>query len=174
MTWTAPAQDRADVPHTGDERAQLAAWLDFHRATLLTKCAGLTGAQLATASVPPSRLTLLGLVRHLAEVERYWFRRVLDDEPVPSLFSYDTDADADFHDLDPDRAEADFATYRAEVAAARAAAGRHDLDATVSSRGRPGGDFTARWVHLHMVEEYARHNGHADLIRERIDGAAAT
>jgi hypothetical protein len=167
--WTAPAPDRVDPPDVADERAALEGWLDFHRATLLTKCAGLTGEQLTLCSAPPSTLSLLGLVRHLAEVECSWFRhRVGGDE---SAFPYSTDdnPDGDLHDGTAESAERDFATYAEQVSAARVAAAGRGLDETFQHRD--GTAFDLRWAYLHMIEEYARHNGHADLLRERIDGA---
>jgi len=167
--WSVP--DRVEPPFLGGERAALEGWLDFHRDTLLTKCAGLDGEQLARRSVPPSTLSLLGLVRHLADVERGWFRRTLDSrthEQVPSLFYGPDNEDGDFDDVDPDRADDDLATYRAELAAAREVAARYQLDDEVISRR--GNRMNLRWIMLHMIEEYARHNGHADLLRESIDG----
>ncbi|GGJ76603.1 hypothetical protein GCM10010123_03250 [Pilimelia anulata] len=172
MTWTAPTTETTRVPDAPTERAMLDAWLEFHRRTLLAKCGGLIGEQLVLASAPPSPLTLLGLVRHMAGVERYWFRQFVDGQDIALLWHDDADPDADFNDLDPARAEVDFAVYAAEVDAARAIAARYDLD-TVPPPPRIGtrGPMSVRWVLVHMIEEYARHNGHADLIRERIDGA---
>jgi uncharacterized damage-inducible protein DinB len=166
--WTAPAVDRKDEPKVGDELTLLSGWLDYHRDTLLTKCAGLTAEQLKRPSVEPSNLTLLGLVRHMALVERTWFRLRAAGEDVPWLYSTDDNLDGDFDDVAEADAEADFATYLAELDAVRATAAKLDLDqGFTTSRG----DFSVRWVYLHMIEEYARHNGHADFLRERIDGA---
>jgi Protein of unknown function (DUF664) len=167
--WTAPAIDRRPEPPAGDERSSLEAWLDYHRDTLLMKCGGLTAEQLRTASVPPSNLTLLGLVRHMTEVERAWFRRRVAGEDVGHEYCTDESPDADFDDVETADPEADFATYRAEVEAARAAAAGRDLDVVFLDREVQPLDV--RWAFLHMIEEYARHNGHADLLRERIDGA---
>ncbi len=152
-----------------DERRSYEAWLDYHRATLLVKCAGLDGEQLARRAVPPSTLSLLGLVRHMTEVERGWFREVLDGQKVAGPYSTPERRDADFEDLDQARAADDVAAYRAEVEEVRRVAARHDLD----DRGpdRLHGQVDLRWIYLHMIEEYARHNGHADLLRECIDGA---
>jgi hypothetical protein len=169
MTWTAPAIERTNAPHTAGERAMLDAWLEFHRATLLGKCAGLTGAQLVVRAVEPSTLNLLGLVRHLADVERWWFRVNFAGQDLPMRYSSDDDPEADFEGGTAEGAEADFAAYAEECALARAAAAGHDLDETFSNRRR--GTLSLRWVYLHMIEEYARHNGHADLLRERLDGA---
>jgi uncharacterized damage-inducible protein DinB len=147
----------------------LAGWLDYHRATLEMKCAGLTPDQLATRAVEPSTLSLLGLVRHMADVERAWFRRRLAGEDAPPLYFSDDDPDGDFDNLDPATVDEAFATWRAECARAREiAAALPSLDVMVTDR--VGRQLSARWVLHHMVEEYARHNGHADLLRERIDG----
>ncbi|MEU8799205.1 DinB family protein [Spirillospora sp. NPDC048819] len=168
MTWTAPAVDRGDFPSGDDERTSLAAFLDFHRSTLLSKCSGLTGEQLASKPVPSTSLSLLGLVRHLAENERWWFRRRFDqDEAVADLYCSDEHPDGDFDFADAADAEADFATYAREVDLARRTAAGRSLDEEFPGRG---GTLTLRWVYLHMFEEYARHNGHADLLREAIDG----
>jgi hypothetical protein len=165
--WTAPAVERRDPPRTSDERAALEGWLDYHRATLLTKCTGLTEDQLRERSAPPSNLSLLGLVRHLAEVERWWFRINVGAEPVTDIYCTKESPDADFDDVDTADAEADLATFQAEVELARRAVADRDLDDRFE---RPHGPLDIRWTFIHMIEEYARHNGHADLLRERIDG----
>lgn len=169
MTWTAPGVTRTDPPNTGAERAALEGWLDYHRATLLFKCQGLTGEQLARRAVAPSSLTLLGLVRHLTEVERAWFRRRFAGQSGLG-FAYCSDEypDGDFDLVDPESAEADFAAYAAECALARQCAAGHALEETFLSRH--GERLDLRWIYLHMIEEYARHNGHADILREQIDG----
>jgi uncharacterized damage-inducible protein DinB len=169
MPWTAPQADRTFVPPIADERQMVEAWLDFHRQTLLSKCAGLTGDQLRQRAAPPSPLSLLGLVRHLAEVERGWFRRRVNGEEIGFLFSSEADPDGEFDHVEQADAEQDFATYLAEVEAARRAAAGHDLDEIFYHSHRET-DMSVRWAYLHMIEEYARHNGHADLLRERIDG----
>ncbi|MFI2650869.1 DinB family protein [Micromonospora fulviviridis] len=172
MTWRAPEIDRSHEPYIGDERTMLEGWLDYHRDTLLHKCAGLTAEQLRTASVEPSGLTLLGLVRHLADVERWWFRIRAAGEDIRGLYDGDEDPDADLNAVaDADPAET-FAIFRAEVEAARKAAAGLSLDHTFRRPRRDGtaDEMNLRWVYVHMIEEYARHNGHADLIRERIDG----
>jgi uncharacterized damage-inducible protein DinB len=167
-TWTAPSAHRVDEPFTGPERAMLQGWLDWHRQTLLSKCAGLTAEQLRTASAPPSNLTLLGLVRHMTEVERAWFRSRAAGEDVPSLYCTPDNADGDFDDVAQADADADFRAYSAELGLADRAAADLPLDHEFTHRDTA---ISLRWVYLHMIEEYARHNGHADLIRERIDGA---
>ncbi len=168
-TWTAPMVDRAEPPLVADERTSLEGWLDYYRQTLLVKCAGLTPEQLRIRSVPPSELSLLGLVRHLAEVERWWFRRCLAGEDLPNLYWSSDNPDADFTDVDTADAPTDFATYQAEVALAREIVKGRSLDEKFR-HPRQGHQMDLRWLFLHMIEEYARHCGHADLIRERIDG----
>jgi uncharacterized damage-inducible protein DinB len=123
--------------------------------------------------VPPSNLSLLGLVRHMAEVERAWFRRRFGGEPVGYLYCSEASPDADLDDVAAATAEADFAAFTSEVELARAATAGRSLDETfVHSRRQV--EMNLRWVYGHMIEEYARHNGHADLIRERIDGATGS
>ena len=148
----------------------LQGWLDFHRATLLTKCDGLSDEQLKTASAPPSKLTLLGLVRHLAECERGWFRWEMTGADVDDVYCTPEDRERDFFGLADAVAQDDLARFRTECRAADEAVADLDLDAA-SVRRHGGTEFSLRWIYLHMIEEYARHNGHADLIRERIDGA---
>ncbi len=114
MVWTAPDIKPIDEPFIADEQTMLAAFLDVHRDYLLQKCAGLTGEQLARQSVPPSNLSLLGLIRHMAEVERAWFRRRVQGSDLPWLYVRDDNEDADFTDVDPDQAEADYATLLRE------------------------------------------------------------
>ncbi|MEV0268473.1 DinB family protein [Hamadaea sp. NPDC050747] len=160
--------NRTKAPRHGEERTQLDAWLDFHRDTLIMKCAGLTDDQLRRQSVPPSTLSLLGLVRHMAEVERWWFRRQFDGADVGDLFCTEEDPDYDFNGSASSDPAADFAAFREEVEAARVTVTGRSLDETfVDGRGTT---FDLRWVYLHMIEEYARHNGHADLLRECVDG----
>jgi uncharacterized damage-inducible protein DinB len=152
------------------ERQALEAWLDFHRGTLLRKCAGLTADQLKERPVPPSRLSLLGLVRHMTEVERWWFRMHAATTDLP--FPYDPDQTGqDFEALYDADAAANIEAFKQEIQYARAAVAGKQLDDVVPSRGHhPERARDIRWIYLHMIEEYARHNGHADLIRERIDG----
>ncbi|MFJ3218949.1 DinB family protein [Kitasatospora sp. NPDC086801] len=167
MTEPSP---RVDPPMAADETAMLNAWLDYHRSTLALKCEGLTDDQLRLRSVPPSTLSLLGLVRHMAEVEQYWFQTVLrGDESTEDHYWTEADEDGDFNGVDTADVAADLATWRAEVEAARRASAGLPLD-TVGKRLRRGEEVTLRWILVHMVEEYARHNGHADLLRELVDG----
>jgi hypothetical protein len=166
--WLAPERRKtARVP--GDERDSLESWLEYHRATLLTKCAGLTPEQLVARSCPPSTLTLLGPVRHMAEVES-WFH-AFDGQPEGHPYVSQDRPDADFEELDPERAEQDLAVYQASVERSRAAVVGRSLDDLITQASQP---TSLRWVYQHMIEEYARHNGHADLIRERIDGVTGS
>ena len=167
MAWRAPEVTRVDDLTSAPERKALQDWLAWHRSTLLLKCQGLSGRQLCERSVPPSSLSLLGLVRHMAHVERVWFRIRFGREDLELLFNKKQHRDADFDEIDPDRAPADFGTYQAECDLADEAARGHSLDETFMVRGDT---LDLRWIYLHMIEEYARHNGHADLLRERIDG----
>jgi uncharacterized damage-inducible protein DinB len=167
-TWTAPPVNRMPEPSTLPERSMLQAWLDYHRQTLLMKCAGLTADQLRTASVEPSNLTLIGLVRHMTEVERAWFTlRAAGQADAGYVYVSKDNVDGDFDDVaDADAAEA-LAAFATEVTASDRAAADLPLDHEFKHRDRT---LSLRWVYHHMIEEYARHNGHADLLRERIDG----
>ncbi|MFF1509754.1 DinB family protein [Streptomyces sp. NPDC058326] len=162
---------RVDPSTTSGEREALEQWLDFHRATLARKCEGLDDAQLRTLSAAPSDLNLLGLVRHMAEVERGWFRRTLAGEETRAIYSTDEDYDRDIHTTDEDTYEEAYATWQAEIDHARSVAAGRGLDDLATGRRPSGKSYNLRWIYLHMIEEYARHNGHADLLRERIDGA---
>ncbi len=170
--WPVEVPERIDPNRLSSEKQALDEWVDFHRATLLMKCQGLSARQLKTRSVEPSSLTLLGLVRHMSEVERGWFRRHAAREDIDFHYSNDENPDADLLDVDDADASADLAHYVAECALSRAATADLSLDDVVQSRGHYA-DRTRniRWIYLHMIEEYARHNGHADLLRERLDGA---
>ena len=163
MTWTAPEVTREEGLLAGGERPMLQAFLNWQRATLLHKCAGLTGAQLAEQAVPPSELSLLGLIRHMTRVERAWFRQRFADEPIDDAY----EREAAWQATDPARAAADYARYTEEWRLADAAADNAPLDATFTHNGQT---MSLRLIYLHMIEEYARHLGHADLLRERIDG----
>jgi uncharacterized damage-inducible protein DinB len=163
--------NRSKPPRSADERGTLTAFLQYQRETLATKCAGLTVAQLREQAVPPSALSLLGLIRHLAEVERSWFRLGIGGQRAPyhwpreSAFSGGSAA-FDVEDADPDEA---FKVWQAECTRSRELA---DAAESLEITGRFGTEtFSLRYVLTHMIEEYARHNGHADLLRERIDVA---
>lgn len=160
---------RTDVPRTGGERELLRAYLDFHRETLALKCAGLSDDDLRRRTTP-SALSLLAVVRHMAEVERSWFRRVIDGQDVPLVWSPEGDFQAAYDDAGAAPEEA-FAAWQAEIAIARdIEAAAPSLDVTGTDR-RSGDEYSLRRVLVHLIQEYARHNGHADLIREGIDGA---
>jgi uncharacterized damage-inducible protein DinB len=159
--------DRIPPPLTGDEPTVLNNWLEWHRATLAVKCADLTDEQLRRRSALPSTLSLLGLVRHMAHVERSWFRRVLNGEDVPKLWNKDQHQDADFDDVDTASVKEALTTWEDEIDRARAISAAKPLDAVGDRNGQ---ECSHRWILVHMIEEYARHNGHADLLRERIDG----
>ena len=162
---------RVQPPGTDGERAALAAWLTFQRDTLAWKCAGLSPEQVGLRSVPPSTMSLRGLVRHMTEVERHWAARMLAGRPGRFLYWDTDDGDFEFADHDDPATAwpADLARWREECAASDAVTGAMQLD-DVGAETDHGYPFTLRWVLLHMIEEYARHNGHADLLRERTDG----
>ncbi|MCB5168680.1 DinB family protein [Streptomyces bambusae] len=162
--------ERPEPSTTAGERESLEGWLDYHRATLALKCEGLDDAQLRKAALAPSELTLLGLVRHLAEVERWWFAMVLEGLELPDLYSTAEDRDGDFHVTEEHTFADAEATWQAEIDRAREIAAKHGLDDLAVRRSRLGEEFNLRWIYTHMIEEYARHNGHADLLREQIDG----
>jgi hypothetical protein len=171
MTANTPHRlpDGRPIPLTaGDELAMLESWLDFHRATLELKCAGLDDTQVRLASAEPSSLTLLGLVQHLAEVERNWFQRVVAGLDVPPVYE-----DASGYRLDATRTLQDaLGIWRREIARGREIIAGRSLDdvGRVAEGPVPGMGVNLRWVLIHLIEEYARHNGHADILRERIDG----
>ncbi len=160
--------ERIMPPLQAGERATLTGFLDAQRATLALKCDHLTDEQLRERAVPPSALSLLGLVRHMAEVERNWFRPLLAGEGMVGICAPVLDVEVAFRDVATADVAESFRTWQAECDHARAlTAAAPSLDIT----GERGGErFTLRWVITHMIEEYARHNGHADLLRERIDG----
>ena len=169
-----PGTDPRDEPPTrGDERATLSGFLRWQRATLELKCSGLDPADLARRSVEPSTMSLLGLVRHLADVERGWFRCIMAGQDTPPHFRSPTEPDGDFEGAVPDPAAVAEAweVWRAEAAFAdQLVAEAPDLDTTGKVPDAWRGPMSLRWVLVHVIEEYARHNGHADLLRERIDG----
>lgn len=171
--WVDMAQDPryATGAHLEGERATLLDYLRYYRMTMEMKCADLDAAQLARRSVPPSTMSLLGLVRHMADVERNWFRRVMAQADAPPLYWSEDVADADWAGAvaDPAVVEDAWQAWRAEVAfAEKFVADSPDLG--LKGKTRDGGSVALREVVLHMIEEYARHCGHADLLRERIDG----
>ena len=168
MTWTVPSPSPVDGPMTGDDRPILEGYLNYQRATLLNICAGLTGEQLAGRPLPSSNLSLLGLIRHLAKVERIWFRQRAAGQAVAPLYDPALGKDADFSEADAADAEAGLARLREEWRQADAVAAGLDFADTLDAGG--GDTFSVRMMYVHLIGEYARHNGHADLLREAIDG----
>ena len=166
--WTVPPVARIHEPVTADERATLDGLLEWHRSTFVWKCAGLTGEQMALRPVPPSSLSLLGLIRHLTDTERAWFRRRVGGLPLPEAYARPDRPEAAFEDADPVSAEADLARLTEEWELCRQAVAGVPLDTTFEHEN--WGTLSVRWVYGHMIAEYARHLGHADLIRESIDG----
>ncbi len=164
------APERPELLFSGEERPQLDSWLEFCRATLLYKCDGLELEQLEVRPVAGSALSLLGIIRHMTYVEQAWFERIFTGRDVTEYYKRVDDRDADFHDLDETPLDQVLANYEAAVATSRRCALGHDL-AEASAKVSRGRFTDLRWIYVHMIEEYSRHNGHADLIRELIDGA---
>jgi len=182
MRWTASSEymdmwaDPEDDPRESSrelvgERATLLEYMRIYRMTLEMKCTGLDTEQMARRSVPPSTMSLLGMVRHMAEVERHWFRRVIAAEDAPRIYCTEEDPDGDWNGANPDvgLVEDAWATWREEVEHVEQLVGAA-MDLDRRSRTRDGRTISLREVLVHMIEEYARHCGHADLLRERIDG----
>ncbi len=165
MTWTAPEPPaEGPAPDTGDLRPILQGYLDQNRLTLVRICAGLNAEQLALRPVPPSTLSLLGLVRHMTKVERTWLRIRAAAEDVAPLF---TAADEDFNDLNSESAPQAIDDLHAEWAMCDAAVEDLPLDHCVEVRGN---EVSLASIYVHLIEEWARHNGHADMMRQVIDG----
>lgn len=163
--------ERLMPPLDADERTTLESWLDFYRSTLALKCEELDDQQLRTAAVPPSELTLLGLVQHMAEVERNWFRRVLVGEQAPPIYRQTTTRaghDGGFELSEQATYRTAVAIWQDEIAHARRNCESRQLDDTSPFRDA---HVSLRWIYVHMIAEYARHCGHADLMREKVDGA---
>jgi hypothetical protein len=161
--------DRPRIPRIAAEREALAGYLDYYRATVDMKCRGLTAEQARTRSMPPSTMSLHGLVRHLAGVERWWFQQNFERRDVPFLFFTSDDPDLDFNPPPDADFAADVEVWRAECAKSREIVDAHDLDDVA----RPLDwyeDVDLRWLVLRMITEYAQHCGHIDLLREGIDG----
>lgn len=164
-----PADERTGPPFMAGDRESLEAWLEFYRQTLPWKVGGLTAGQLCRTAVPPSTMTLVGIIRHLSDVERYWFSNVVAGTGEKARYRAE-DRDADFHGYSEDTALADVAAYSQELDSVRRhAAGTSDLEAPLPGL-RHGQELNLRWVYTHMIEEYARHLGHVDLLLECIDG----
>ncbi|MYS18860.1 Protein of unknown function [Streptomyces sp. DvalAA-14] len=164
-----PLDLRIGPPTFGSEREMLRAFLDYHRATLAMKCEGLTDDELRQQSMPPSTLSLLGLVRHLAEVERAWFRRVFEDGAAPMLWSDTIDFQAAYDASRSSRAEA-FPAWEAEVENSRRIEREAESLDAAGRQPRWEEEVSLRMVMIHVLLEYGRHNGHADFLREGIDG----
>ena len=152
---------------TGPDRPLLEEMLAHQRSTFLNICAGLTAEQLASRPIPSTNLTLLGLVRHMAKVERVWFRKRLAQQDIEHLHNFEARDDTDFNVIDPADAERAAAELLEEQRQADAVAKSLDFDVSFDSHGE---DMSLRMLYIHMIQEYARHNGHADLLREAIDG----
>jgi uncharacterized damage-inducible protein DinB len=163
-------QFRVDPPTDADERVLLQGFLDYHRGTLLWKVSNLSGEQLTARAVDPSSMSLIGLVRHLSEVEKYWFHRALAGHDSPPKYWTAEHPDGDFDLVTPEQTEQDVADFRDIVRLSDELAASHDLDSTFIRPGHEG-RYSVRYLYLHMIEEYARHNGHADFLRERVDGS---
>jgi uncharacterized damage-inducible protein DinB len=162
--------ERRDPDWQADERTMLNQWLAWHRLTLAVKCDGLSPERLRQRSVPPSTMSLLGLVRHMGEVEKNWFQRVLMQEDAPPRFYDNEHPDGDFDDVDTADVDDAFTYWREACDRAREIERSFGSLDDCGHHKRLDVDVSLRWVLVHMIEEYARHNGHADLLRERIDG----
>jgi uncharacterized damage-inducible protein DinB len=165
--------ERKDPEYQAGELAMLGQYLDYHRATLMAKAGGLDGEGWR-ARVGASELTLAGLVKHLALVEDDWFTRVLLGRELPEPWAsapWDDDRDWEFHTAPDESPDYVLGLYTVASDRSRAAVAEvGDLDAVAATRSRDGREISLRWIMLHMLEETARHNGHADLLRESIDG----
>lgn len=166
--------DLPEVRRAPDERAALVEMLDYYRAVVLRKVEGLSDSQLAMA-LPPSDLTLGGLVMHLALVEDSWFQATFLGGEIGepwSEFDWESDPDWEFHHANEYSLDVILAQYEGSTARSRAVVdAAESLDAVAAQKARDGSDINLRWILVHLIEEYARHAGHADLIRESIDGA---
>jgi hypothetical protein len=161
--------ERVSPPLAGGERETLRDFLDFHRGTLAIKCDGLDDQALRRRSMPPSTLTLLGLVRHMAEVERTWFRKVINGEDIPLVWSAENDYQVAYDAESSSRGEA-FQAWQAEVEHARRIEREAESLDVTGYQPRWDSEVSLRLVMHHLCHEYARHNGHADFLREGIDG----
>ena len=169
-----PLAGDPELQPQGDEATLLRLFLDYQRTVLIRKAEGVAEAA-ARARVEPSDLSLLGLIRHMAEVERNWFRRRFAALDAPPLYYGDEDPDGDFHPSDSDTLEEAMSALLAEIEFARTSTSGISLDTVAAANPPaqriPGWQPNLRWILIHMIEEYARHCGHADLLRERIDGS---
>jgi hypothetical protein len=163
------AVERPDYIGTGGDREIMWVMLDFFRATLLVKCQGLDEEQLKRRSIPPSTLTLLGLVRHVTENERYWFEECLLGTELPPMYATDDSHDGEFEDLDSVPAQEVVNRFRAACDTSRSIVSTHSLE-EIAPRS-VFGPVSLRFIGMHLIDEYARHCGHADLLRQVIDGS---
>jgi uncharacterized damage-inducible protein DinB len=170
VSWTAPEYVLPDEPFTGVERPMLDGYLDRYRASFLNRCSGLTAGQLAERPVPPSNLSLIGIARHLTDVELTYFRRRWGGQEIAGYYASEDRPDAAFEDASPATAERDLRRLAAEQEAARQAVAGMPLEEIFTNPR--WGQMSLRWALIHMIGEYAGHTGQADLIRERIDGKA--
>ena len=166
-TFAAPP--RAHVVFSGDERTQLEAWLDFYRGTVLRKCDGLRPDQMKERPVTTSSLSLLGIVRHMTFVEQAWCESCFAGKDVVEYYRRENERDADFLDLESVAVEVAIELFLHSVATSRAVVAGHDLE-EMAQKPRGGRAVDLRWIYLHLIEEYARHCGHADILRELVDG----
>ncbi|MGI8434623.1 MAG: DinB family protein [Nocardioidaceae bacterium] len=179
MTWIAPDVTPVPAPPVADDYAALDAELDHQRQTLLHICSGLSPDQLKTRSAAPSSLSLLGLVRHLAGAERWWFRINFAGMELDDLYFTEGNPEGEFDDVDDADPAEDFGVFATEVELARQVVAGRSLDERFWSAShplvdRPPIELDLRWVFVHLIAEYARHNGHADLLRERLDGVRSS
>jgi Protein of unknown function (DUF664) len=158
---------RTEPPRVGDERTMLDSWLDYYRATLLRKCAGLPAERLVERPCPPSTLSMMGLVRHMTEMERVFMHRLAEPD-LPLHYCTEASPDGDFDDATPAGVESDLRTLTDHMVRSREIVAALSLDDTREGRREP---YTVRFAYLYLIKEYARHLGHADLLRERLDGA---
>lgn len=176
LYWGMPdvLPDRPDTripgPMTGGIHEIVNDWIEMYRETALLKVAGLSAGQLCEPSAEPSTLSLIGVIRHLTEVEVYWTKEVLEGQDLDSHYSSQADPDGDFNGANPITAFADIASYEREVAECRAILRNWDDLSSLAKAQRNGKDVNLGWILTHLIEEYARHLGHMDILRERIDG----
>jgi uncharacterized damage-inducible protein DinB len=166
--------ERTEPPAAADERTSLESFLDYLRATVLLKADGLSDEHARRRGVPPSDLSIMGLVRHMAEVERHWFQRWLVGLDSPPIYDTDDDPDGDLHPSSTDTLDEAIATYQREIERSRDIVAETPsyevLSVRTGTSEEPGFQPNLRWIMIHLIEETARHCGHADLLRERIDG----
>jgi uncharacterized damage-inducible protein DinB len=165
-----PTYPRPHPLSSGAERAQLESWLAFYRATLLRKCAGLTVEQASIKPVASSAMSLLGLLRHMTFVEQIWFDRRFAGNDVTEYYKQSDDRDADFNDLGSATLEEVLANFDTACTRSDEIATGHGLDEMIVADNNGREPVDLRWIYLHMIEEYGRHSGHADILRELIDG----